>query len=97
MRKNTKREMGTILLEGMVPMSKIPENACFFIDGGYLLRKYVWVSGSGYLDICHGYINYILNNHGYQSSVVFDRYDSLDSIKQAEQLRRAKKDVHVIF
>ena len=27
MRKNMKGEMGTILLEGMVPMSEIPENA----------------------------------------------------------------------
>ena len=46
MRKNTKGEMGTILQEGMVPMSEIPEQSCFFIDGGYLPRKYVWASGS---------------------------------------------------
>ena len=41
------------------------------------------MGGSSYLDICHGYINHILNNYGYQS-FVFDGYDSPDSTKQAE-------------
>ena len=96
MRKNRKGTLGELLLKGIEPQSMIPSDSSFIIDRGYLLHKFVW-SDSSYLEICQGYVDFILNNFGSQLSVVFDGYESVGSTKAAEQTRRAKKrGPHVI-
>ena len=52
----------------------LPENALFVIDGGYLLRKYIWDSKDTFQEICDKYIKSIKEHYGILTPVVFDGY-----------------------
>ena len=63
----------------MVPLTEIPPNALIYLDGGYILRKYIWSDDDTF------------QHYSCDTNVVFDGYDSAMSTKRAEQKRRAAK------
>jgi len=61
--------------------------------GGYLLRSVAWLPDATYSRVCECYVSYVRNNFSLDTVVVFDGYESKNSTKVAEQLRRASKAV----
>ena len=92
MRKNTKADLTSILKKDLTALTVIPDNSVFYVDGGYLLRKYVWSDDDSFHMICLKYIDFIRRHYGQNAVVVFDGYDNpSSSTKRAEQKRRAAK------
>lgn len=91
LRKNTKSDLTKMLKKNLTPLTDIPANSEIFIDGGYLLRKYIWCDDDTFHQICLQYITYIQNHYSRKATVVFDGYDDPISTKKAEQKRRAAK------
>jgi len=59
------------------------------IDGGFILHRVKWVSGSTISDLCKLYITYIKKHYGPNCCVVFDGYEhTSNSTKVVEQNRR---------
>ena len=99
MRKTQKSVFGQVLKSKVEPQTEFPQNSIFIIDGGYLLRVVVWPPDSTYEDVFQAYVSYIENHFGLDAVVVFDGYDSNESTKITEQLRRASQVVsrEIIF
>ena len=60
---------------------------CFIIDGGYLLHAVKWNKNrpATYADVCNSYVQYLTDQYEYRKIVVvFDGYDSPNSIKTSE-------------
>lgn len=60
------------------------------MDGGYILRRVVWICPSNYHQICLQYVAYITKHYGQSVTVVFDGYSS-PSTKDEEHSRRTGK------
>ncbi|KAG1652404.1 DNA replication complex GINS protein SLD5 [Nymphon striatum] len=60
----------------------------YVLDGGALLHRVHWVKGMKFNEVAKAYVNYIRRNYG-SAFIVFDGYDSPESIKSNEHLRRA--------
>lgn len=65
------------------------DNATYIIDGGFLMHRVVWQKHDTFNIIINKYINYLSNNFGQNTVVIFDGYsDTSKNIKAMEQLRR---------
>lgn len=77
------------------------DNYHIVIDGGFLLHKVIWPTGSTASSICQNYVNYISKHYpGKCCTVVFDGYSNVvNSTKGAEHHRRykMKKSVDMHF
>ena len=87
LRKNSKSDLARIIT--FSTSSNSFNGTQVVIDGGHLLHAgYEWPKDATYLDICHGYI-FFCRSQGTQIEVIFDEYNSLNSTKRAEQIRRS--------
>lgn len=49
-------------------------DATYIIDGGFLLHRVVWQKNDTFHIVIHKYINYLSNNFGTNTVVIFDGY-----------------------
>ncbi|KAG1651513.1 Glutamate receptor ionotropic, delta-2 [Nymphon striatum] len=91
MRKSPKSALAQLLRSKTPLESRLPDDATYIVDGGYLLRVVIWPPNSTYGEICESYVSYTLRHYGNEAIVVFDGYESAMSTKSAEQKRRATK------
>ena len=59
----------------------------YVLEGGALLHRVTWSTGSTYYAICEEYASYVTNHYGHNVSIVFDGYDP--STKDATHKRRS--------
>ena len=83
--------MGTILKEGSDSTDVCPNDAIFFIDGGYLLRKVRWPVNTTYRDVCKEYVSYVVQHFREDCIIVLDGNDVSNNTKSHEHLLRAGK------
>lgn len=93
MRKSTKSVLAKQLTDEVDPVTELPKNAHYVIDGGYLLHKVVWPKEGTYGDVCNEYVTYTKRHYGQQVTCIFDGYDNLNSTKCYEQERRVGGNV----
>ena len=63
-------------------------NSKHVLDGGYLIHKLKWHKGETFKDIFKKYNDYVINNYGQGTVVVFDGYPHAPSTKDSTHLRR---------
>ncbi|KAG1670492.1 Sulfotransferase family cytosolic 2B member 1 [Nymphon striatum] len=91
MRKPDKASLRKVLLTEEIQCSanEVMEiTGKYVLDGGALLHRVHWVKGIKFNEVAKAYVNYIRRNYG-SAFIVFDGYDSPESIKSNEHLRRA--------
>ncbi|KAG1714706.1 Multidrug resistance-associated protein 1 [Nymphon striatum] len=91
MRKPNKASLRKVLLTEEIQCSanEVMEiTGKYVLDGGALLHRVHWVKGIKFNEVAKAYVNYIRRNYG-SAFIVFDGYDSPESIKSNEHLRRA--------
>lgn len=95
MRSNTKSDLANIMKRLVQPCSAFGLAFPFYVlDGGYLVRHYIWPSGyrnMTYSDLCDSIILYLREWYSENIVIVFDGYRNPLSIKLAVQKRRGKK------
>ena len=93
MRKSGKSVLRNHLLQKF-PSSECPSSESCVVDGGALLHKVKWTSGSSFKDLLQSYIGYIQKRFSTSHStviVVFDGYNHAMSIKASEHKRRTSQ------
>ncbi|KAG1665078.1 hypothetical protein GQR58_019552 [Nymphon striatum] len=91
MRKPDKASLRKVLLTEEIQCSanEVMEiTGKYVLDGGALLYRVHWVKDIKFNEVAKAYVNYIRRNYG-SAFIVFDGYDSPESIKSNEHLRRA--------
>ena len=80
------------LLQSKAPLqSKLPNDAMYIVDEGYLLHVVIWPPNPTYGKIYDSYVSYVVRPYGFETIVVFGGYDSAMSTKVSEQKRGATK------
>jgi len=76
-----------------LPSTQLSGQVKYVIDGGHLLHRVPWTTGTSFSNICDSYITYIKKHYGPQPVVVFDGYPPLSAsgTKTAERMKRSRK------
>lgn len=77
MRKTKKSALYDIFKESRKNVNHV--DCTHVIDGGYLLHRVVWHQNQTYDSICTAYVDYINNNFGARSVIVFNSYTDSSS------------------
>lgn len=62
--------------------SQVVCDATYIIDGGFLLHRVVWQKYGTFHIVIHKYINYLRNNFGTNTVVIFNGYSDTSKISK---------------
>lgn len=64
------------LFYGTMMRECAPPKCIIYLNGGYLLRRVVWMNPANYYPICFQYVKYITKYYGRNVTIVFEGYSS---------------------
>ena len=70
--------------------NEVPQTESYVLDGGSLMHRVQWTTGSTYGAIADCYVDFTLRNYG-MATVVFDGYHDRPSVKDSTHQRRQQK------
>ena len=88
MREADKPVLAEEILKIVGEHAVFPKRPIYVLDGGNLLFKIKCKKGVTFEDIFKSYVQYVLKNHGINTTIVFDGYPEIPSTKDTTHFRR---------